>query len=78
VPSTSRERKRLLDAQDAARAQGHADMPKWSTAAAKEAAKHLAADSRTPDDVSRDLGTEMMAARLAKTVSGRPRPRTSC
>lgn len=69
MPSTSRERKRLLDALDAARAQGRADMSKWSTAAAKEAPGRRQQDARRrlPRPGNRDDGRLARQDRLGPT-----------
>lgn len=44
-------------------------LAKWATAAAREAQKGLNVDSRTPEDVMKDMATEMRASRLAATIT---------
>jgi hypothetical protein len=66
----SRRRRELTDALDAARSLADAELSKWLAGANAKVQKQLGADTRTPDDVSRDMGAEMMATRLAKTVNG--------
>jgi len=64
----SRERRRLIDALDTARQTADSAMTKWAAAAEREARKALAKDTRDPTSVAQDMGAEMMAARLAKTI----------
>ncbi len=66
----TRERKRLLDALDHVTARAAGGMETWRAKAAGDARKALARDTRTPEQVNVDMGIELRAARLAKTVSG--------
>ena len=65
-----RERGRILAEQETDRAQADAALSRWAEKSAQAAKKALVRDSRTPDQVSVDMGIEMMATRLSRTVDG--------
>jgi hypothetical protein len=65
----NRERTRLVSDLQDARQEADKALGKWATAAAREAAKGLNADTRSPEDCMKDLAVELRTQRLAASCT---------